>query len=177
MSEASKGGMKTVAPATASIPIDIEARELATHKAHCFMVVWPENEFMGCKYGPDEDCPAKPIIKKNKKLEEAQRAHRELLNEIEPLQKERRTLDNRIKKKQKKLKQLGNTIYDLKHNGLTPEITDHAIVRYLERVKGWDIPELKVEVANHKNAKRVGNVVVTVNEEREADESQPISNR
>ena len=31
--------------------------EYGTHKAHCFMVVQPENEFMGCKYGQDEDCP------------------------------------------------------------------------------------------------------------------------
>lgn len=32
---------------------------MSAHDTHCFMVVQPENEFMGCKYGPDEDCPAK----------------------------------------------------------------------------------------------------------------------
>lgn len=34
-------------------------REIATHKAHCFMIVQPEGEFMGCKYGLDQDCPAR----------------------------------------------------------------------------------------------------------------------
>jgi hypothetical protein len=37
-----------------------QSREYLTHKAHCFMVVFPEDEFMGCKYGPDEDCPMRP---------------------------------------------------------------------------------------------------------------------
>jgi hypothetical protein len=37
-----------------------EEREIAVHKAHCFMIVQPENEFMGCKYGPDEECPVNP---------------------------------------------------------------------------------------------------------------------
>ena len=32
---------------------------LATHQSHCFMIVQPENEFMGCKYGRDEDCPVR----------------------------------------------------------------------------------------------------------------------
>lgn len=32
-------------------------REYGVHKAHCFMVVQPENEFMGCKYGDDKKCP------------------------------------------------------------------------------------------------------------------------
>ena len=30
---------------------------LTAHSTHCFMVVEPEGEFMGCKYGPDKDCP------------------------------------------------------------------------------------------------------------------------
>lgn len=29
------------------------------HKRHCFQIVYPENKFMGCKYGRDEDCPVK----------------------------------------------------------------------------------------------------------------------
>lgn len=32
-------------------------REYNAHKSHCFMVVQPENEFMGCKYGDDKKCP------------------------------------------------------------------------------------------------------------------------
>lgn len=37
-----------------------EEREIAVHRAHCFMIVQPENEYMGCKYGPDEECPVNP---------------------------------------------------------------------------------------------------------------------
>jgi hypothetical protein len=37
-----------------------QEREYRVHKAHCFRVVQPENEFMGCKYGPDEECPVRP---------------------------------------------------------------------------------------------------------------------
>lgn len=33
--------------------------EYEAHKSHCFMIVQPDNEFMGCKYGDDEDCPMK----------------------------------------------------------------------------------------------------------------------
>lgn len=31
--------------------------EYGTHKRHCFRIVQPENEFMGCKYGEGKDCP------------------------------------------------------------------------------------------------------------------------
>lgn len=33
--------------------------EYGAHKTHCFMIVEPEGEFMGCKYGDDNDCPMK----------------------------------------------------------------------------------------------------------------------
>lgn len=36
-------------------------RDIRVHKAHCFMIVQPENEFMGCKYGPDSECPANKL--------------------------------------------------------------------------------------------------------------------
>lgn len=100
---------------------------------------------------------------KNPKLEAYQREHRELLDEIAPIRAERKKLDNKLRKMDSRAHQIGAAIYDLKHNGNTPEITDHAIVRYLERVEGYDINELRIKVAMHKNAKRVGNTIVTVN--------------
>lgn len=33
--------------------------EFDVHRTHCFRVDEYENEFMGCKYGRDEDCPMK----------------------------------------------------------------------------------------------------------------------
>ena len=56
-------------------------------------------------------------------------------------------------------------IFHLKHEGETPHVTDHAIVRYLERVEGMDIWSLKAKVAADANAVKVGNVYITVNED------------
>lgn len=84
----------------------------------------------------------------------------------EELQTELKTLSNRRKKLMTRLRDVGNAIYDLLHESdQVPSVTDHAVVRYLERVKGWNIAELKAEVANHKNAHREGNVVVTVHDD------------
>lgn len=49
---------------------DIDEKEYAVHKRHCFRIVQPENVFMGCKYGPDEDCPVKPQADTNSKSEQ-----------------------------------------------------------------------------------------------------------
>lgn len=44
-----------------------------------------------------------------------------------------------------------------------PHITDHAVVRYLERVKGVNIWDLKAEIMQHSDSVRVDNTIVTVN--------------
>ncbi len=100
---------------------------------------------------------------RQEKLEKMQKLHRELSMARKPLEAEFKKAKHRLQRANKKLKECGQAIYDLKHDGVTPVVTDHAIVRYLQRVKGYDIEELKVEVANNKNAHREGNVVVTVN--------------
>lgn len=102
---------------------------------------------------------------REEKLTSKMREHRELLSEIECLRKQRQPIDNKLRKLNSKLHKLGQAIYDLKHSGMVPEVTDHAIVRYLQRVKGMNINDLKVEVAEHKQAVKQGNVIVTVNEE------------
>jgi len=100
-------------------------------------------------------------IERQKKLNELQNRHGELSREKEALSRE---TNKRLKDIKKELSQLGNAIYDLKHvDGDTPHITDHAIVRYLERVKGMDIWDLKAEIMNHTKAVRIDNVIVTVN--------------
>lgn len=101
---------------------------------------------------------------RQEKLQEAQRVYRVKLQERKPLETEYKVALKRLQRHNQKLKALGQAIYDLKHNGDTPEVTDHAVVRYLERVKGYDILDLKAEVANHAQASKVGNVIVTVNE-------------
>jgi hypothetical protein len=39
------------------------------------MIVQPENEFMGCKYGPDEDCPIYFEIAEKKALDSAKKQY------------------------------------------------------------------------------------------------------
>jgi hypothetical protein len=106
-------------------------------------------------------------IKRQKKLEKLQDEHGTLTREKEQLQS---STNKRVKEINIKLKELGQAIYDLKNlNGDTPHVTDHAIVRYLERVEGQDIWELKAKVMNHAKAVRVVNTIVTVNGEGEED--------
>lgn len=121
---------------------------------------------------------ATSVEPKSAKLEAYQRMHRQLLDEMGPIRKERNKLDNKLRKMNDKLHSIGMAIYDMKHNGNTPEITDHAIVRYLERIEGVDILELKLKVANHKAAQRVGNVIVTVTDmvTKDSETSTSLSN-
>lgn len=72
----------------------------------------------------------------------------------------------------KELNRLGGQIFDMKNeDGETPHITDHAVVRYLERVKGMNIWDLKAEIVKHRDAVRVVNTIVTVNE-HEGEENE-----
>lgn len=102
-------------------------------------------------------------MNRKEKLAKAQKEHRQLLDERKPIVTEYNRVHRKLLNINDKIRSKGQAIYALKHDGETPEVTDHAVVRYLERVKGVDILDLKAEVANHKNAHREGNVVVTVN--------------
>ena len=102
-------------------------------------------------------------IKRQQKLEKLQNEHGSLTREKEQLLS---STNKRVQAINIRLKELGQAIFDLKNqNGDTPHITDHAIVRYLERVKGVNIWDLKAEIMNHKDAVRVVNTIVTVNGE------------
>lgn len=102
-------------------------------------------------------------IRRQEKLEKMQTEHGALTREKEQLQ---HSTNKRVKEINTRLKELGSSIFDLKNlDGETPHITDHAIVRYLERVKGMNIWDLKAEIMNHKNAVRVVNTIVTVNKD------------
>ena len=104
-------------------------------------------------------------IKRQAKLEKMQNEHGVLTREKQQLQN---STNKRVIEINVRLKELGAAIFDLKNlNGNTPHITDHAIVRYLERVKGMNIWDLKAEIMNHKNSVRVINTIVTVNGEED----------
>lgn len=103
-------------------------------------------------------------LERQKKLEELQEQHRELSMKKKRLKKKLSQVTNSISQVNKELNQLGGQILDLKNlDGDTPHITDHAVVRYLERVKGVNIWEIKAEIVQHKDAIKVENTIVTVN--------------
>lgn len=79
--------------------------------------------------------------------------------DVSKLEKERKDLDKRlhslhcsIDRTKKKIKQLQETAEE-------PLISDHAIIRYLERVKGFDIEAIKKEMMPDK----LRNVIGTLN--------------
>ena len=76
-------------------------------------------------------------------------AKRDLLQqEVFHTQKEVHTLTTRIKS-------LNNRIKQLQEQDQEPIISEHAILRYLERVKGIDIDALKQEIMDDKTAENI----------------------
>ena len=103
-------------------------------------------------------------ILRQSKLNELQEAHRLLSIEKRKKKKILTELTNEIGKMNKELDRLGNQIFDMKNvDDKAPHITDHAVVRYLERVKGVNIWDLKAEILAHSDVVRVDNTIVTVN--------------
>lgn len=108
---------------------------------------------------------------RQEKLNALQERHGVLTREKQTLQ---RDTNQRLVSINKELKSLGHAIYDLKNiDGATPHITDHAVVRYLERVKGVDIWEVKAEIMRHKKSVRINNTIVTVNPEESVTPGEP----
>ena len=103
-------------------------------------------------------------IERQKKLNELQEKHSELARLKNAKKREMGKVIKEITDINKELKRLGGQIFDLKNlDGDTPHITDHAVVRYLERVKGMNIWDIKAEIVQHEDAVRVDNTIVTVN--------------
>lgn len=109
---------------------------------------------------------------RQKKLNELQEEHGRLTAAKKDIKKEINQRTDKIMAINKELNRLGGQIFDMKNeDGETPHITDHAVVRYLERVKGMDIWALKAEIVSHTDAVRVVNTIVTVNEHHEGEEN------
>ena len=103
---------------------------------------------------------------RQKKLNALQEKHGELTRQKNIKKREMAANMTAIAEINKELKKLGGQIFDLKNiNGETPHITDHAVVRYLERVKGMNIWDIKAEIAQSSKAVRIENTIVTVNGE------------
>lgn len=114
---------------------------------------------------------------RQERLEALQKEHSKLSSRKKALKSQMGNITEEISKINKELNRLGGQIFDIKNeDGETPHITDHAVVRYLERVKGVDIWALKAEIVAHSDAVRINNVIVTVNEDLE-DEDKPDSHK
>lgn len=110
---------------------------------------------------------------REKKLNKLQEQHGELTRLKNAKKRLMTATMNEIAEMNKELKRIGTAIYDLKNiNGATPHVTDHAVVRYLERVKGMNIWDIKAEIMNSKDAIRIENTIVTVNGGDESDPSK-----
>lgn len=109
---------------------------------------------------------SKKEVQRQEKLNALQEKHGELTRKKNAIKRRMSQDMNEIALINKALSELGGQIFDLKNiDGETPHITDHAVVRYLERVKGMNIWDIKAEIALHSDAVRVDNVIVTVNGE------------
>lgn len=103
---------------------------------------------------------------RKRKLNQLLQERNQLGDALEANRKAAASLDRKRQKIAKKVRSVNDAIYDLKHeNPKVPHVSDHAIVRYLERVELVDINDLKVKVAKHKDAVRKGNAVITVGED------------
>lgn len=103
---------------------------------------------------------------RKRKLNQLLEVRNQLGEELEANRKASASLDRKRQKLAKRIRSVNDAIYDLKHeNPNVPHVSDHAIIRYLERVELVDINDLKVKVAQHKDAVRKGNAIITVGED------------
>lgn len=108
-----------------------------------------------------------------KKLNALQEKHGALTRTKNALKRRMASDMSEIGEINKELKGLGAQIFDLKNiDSDTPHITDHAVVRYLERVKGMNIWDIKAEIIQHSDAVRVDNTIVTINGGEKDDPSK-----
>lgn len=82
--------------------------------------------------------------------------------QIKQLESSLQTLNEDVRTKQKAASAMSNRVTALKEKLLniqthtaTPIISEHAILRYLERVKGVDIEELKNEILDHNTVAQI----------------------
>ena len=104
-----------------------------------------------------------PSLGPDEKLTAYMRLHRELTSKKKALAEKLKPIANELTKVRSDLSRVGTAIHHLKHGSDAPLVTDHAIVRYLERVEGVDVEAIRFKIAGHSRAVKDGNVIVTVN--------------
>lgn len=66
------------------------------------------------------------------------------------LREQSRNIKNQIREEERKLLAIKEKLESLTKKAVEPILTDHALVRYLERVKGIDIEKAKKEILSDK---------------------------
>lgn len=75
--------------------------------------------------------------------------------ELKMVESERRGLDDKIGKVKARLKSLDRQITELKDSSATPVVSEHAMLRYFERVLGYDLEEIKKQILSEKTIEQI----------------------
>lgn len=97
-------------------------------------------------------------IKDSQQLKQLQSRKAKLEVEIAEREKEAREAQQGLSRAKNALAQVVSEIESLKERELV--VTDHAVLRYMERVMGFDIERIKADMLNEQTAsliKRLGN--------------------
>lgn len=85
-------------------------------------------------------------LRNKETLKQLQTRRTKLLAEQERLDRERKDTSKRYSETENTIKHLDEQIAMLKNTTPGIVITEHAMLRYLERVKGIDLDEIKIEI-------------------------------
>ena len=89
----------------------------------------------------------------HQKLKSLQVRETQIKDEVDGLFKDRKTLDKKISDAMKRLSAVKKNIKELTKT--KPQLSEHAILRYLERKKGIDINEIKSKIMDDKVVKQI----------------------
>ncbi|MEW6732137.1 MAG: hypothetical protein AB1489_12485 [Acidobacteriota bacterium] len=85
-------------------------------------------------------------IKNSHELKQLESRRDKLTVEVEHLLEQKRELDRTYCDKKKKLEEINKEIQKLRTTSPEPIVSEHALLRYLERVKGIDLHAIKREI-------------------------------
>lgn len=89
-------------------------------------------------------------IQKHQTRKELESQLKKQLGDVEGLKTELNNKRAELKTKEDIVKNLRDKINQLNLSNQTPSVSEHALVRYFERVKGFNMEEIKKEILNDK---------------------------
>jgi len=92
------------------------------------------------------------MIKQRQTLKSLMSQKASLQVEINELKNKHNMIEDEMNFKNKKIDELNKQINNISDE---PQITEHALLRYIERIKGVDIKEIKKEIMTDQNKKMI----------------------